>query len=147
MNSGQFNLLLADDDPDDRIFFKDALDDLSVEATLTTVNDGVELMNFLNSNSSNLPDLLFLDINMPRKNGFECLTEIKTNTKLKELRVIIYSTSLDKDIANLFYKNGAQYYLRKQGEFSKLKKLINEVLVVSKANPVQPPPEKFILHS
>ena len=140
-------LLLADDDTDDRIFFKDALDDLAVEAALLTVDDGVELMNFLHAEAAILPDLLFLDINMPRKNGFECLAEIKTHSKLRELPVIIFSTSLDRETADLLYDNGAQYFIRKPGDFTKLKKLIHEALeLTSQPNPAQPPRNEFILH-
>ena len=74
----QYNLLLADDDEDDCDFFKEALDELLLPTSLVTVNDGVQLMDFLSeSGAENLPDILFLDLNMPRKNGLECLTEIK----------------------------------------------------------------------
>ena len=147
MDKAKVNLLLADDDTDDRIFFQDALQDLSVKAALYTVEDGVELMNFLTSEATILPDLLFLDINMPRKNGFECLSEIKTNTKLKELPVIIFSTSLDREMADKFYDNGAHYYIRKPGDFIKLKRLISDALVLAtQPNSVQPPREEFILH-
>ena len=146
MDKAKVNLLLADDDTDDRIFFHDALQDLSVKAVLYTVEDGIELMNFLTSEATILPDLLFLDINMPRKNGFECLAEIKTNTKLKELPVIIFSTSLDREVANKFYDNGAHFYIRKPGDFSNLKRLINDALVLtSQQNSIQPSREEFIL--
>ena len=146
MDKAKVNLLLADDDTDDRIFFKDALQDLSIKAALYTVEDGVELMNFLTSEATILPDLLFLDINMPRKNGFECLAEIKSSTKLKELPVIVFSTSLDREVADKFYDKGAHYYIRKPGDFAKLKRLINDALVLtSQPNAVQPPREEFIL--
>lgn len=146
MDKAKVNLLLADDDTDDRIFFHDALQDLSVKAVLYTVEDGIELMNFLTSEATILPDLLFLDINMPRKNGFECLAEIKTNTKLKELPVIIFSTSLDREVANKFYDHGAHFYIRKPGDFSNLKRLINDALVLtSQQNSIQPSREEFIL--
>src|SRR6186997_3602273 len=98
------NLLLADDDIDDCTFFEDALEDLSISATLLTVNDVVQLMNFLSANSNNLPDVLFLDLNMPRKSGFECLSEIKLIDELKHLPVIIFSTSLDINIVDLLYE-------------------------------------------
>jgi CheY-like chemotaxis protein len=82
------NLLLADDDHDDCIFFKAALGGIDQQLNLTVVNDGVELMEFLSSQTGPLPDVLFLDLNMPRKNGFECMNEIKSNEKLKTLPVI-----------------------------------------------------------
>jgi|ERR1700744_782057 len=139
-------LLLADDDKDDRLFFKEALDELSLSVNLTTVNDGEELMQFLTKKDTNLPTLIFLDINMPRKNGLECLTEIKLDEKLKKLPVIIFSTSMDPDMINLLYKKGAQHYIHKPSEFSKLKKAIHDVLTLMlEENDVQPVKEKFIV--
>lgn len=147
MNRQRYNLLLADDDEDDCAFFRDALDDLLLPVSLVTVNDGVQLMEFLENNSSdNLPDILFLDLNMPRKNGVECLTEIKQIDDLKNLPVIIFSTSLDMEIVDKMYEKGAIYYIRKPGDFSKLKKVIENALTVTAENNFkQPKKEHFIL--
>ena len=104
------NLLLADDDIDDCTFFEDALEELPISATLLTVNDGVQLMNYLSAKSDNLPDALFLDLNMPRKSGFECLSEIKLINKLKDLPVIIFSTSLNMEVVDLLYQRSPLLY-------------------------------------
>lgn len=119
------HLLLADDDTDDCLFFQEALEELTIATNLTTVNDGVQLMEFLNRAAS-LPDALFLDLNMPRKSGFECLTELKKSKSFKEIPVIIFSTSLDQEVVNMLYNNGAHYYIRKPGDFNILKKVIEE---------------------
>lgn len=147
MNKQNYNLLLADDDEDDCAFFKEALDELPVSTVLTTVNDGVELMEFLSKNgASKLPDILFLDLNMPRKNGSECLTEIKQIEELKDLPVIIFSTSLDMSIVDQMYEKGAAYYIRKPGDFTKLKKVIGDALKISSENNFeQPSRDQFIL--
>ena len=143
----KYNLLLADDDEDDCDFFREALDELPVPTNLVTVNDGVQLMDFLSQNSTeNLPDILFLDLNMPRKNGLECLTEIKQKEEYKDLPVIIFSTSLDRDIVDLVYEKGAVHYIRKPGEFAKLKKVIASALrIASESNFKKPVKEDFIL--
>jgi CheY-like chemotaxis protein len=107
MDAISHTLLLADDDSDDCIFFKDALDELPVSANLITVKDGVELMELLSESQTVLPDILFLDLNMPRKTGFECLFEIKANEKLKHLPIVILSTSLDLKVVNSLYDMGA----------------------------------------
>ncbi|HMK04370.1 MAG TPA: response regulator [Ferruginibacter sp.] len=139
-------LMLADDDPDDCMFFKEALEEIPLDTDLTTVNDGVELMQFLNATAAHLPDLLFLDLNMPLKAGFQCLVEIKENEKLKELPVIIYSTSMDHDVVNMLYEKGAHYYICKPPEFSLLKKVIHEALLVTMKNGLsRPPKEKFVI--
>jgi len=141
-------LLLADDDKDDCLFFKDALSELPVTADLTTVHDGEQLMDLLGDETiiPPLPHVLFLDINMPRKNGFECLAEIKSDEKLKLLPIIIFSTSFEQDVVNLLYKNGAQHYIRKPAEFSQLKKVIYQALLLAtQENALQPPKENFVL--
>lgn len=143
----EYNLLLADDDDDDCDFFKEALDEISVNANLSMVHDGVQLMERLeNTALNNLPDVVFLDLNMPRKNGLECLAEIKANQKLQNLPVIIFSTSLDSEIVDNLYKKGASYYIRKPGDFSKLKKVIEKALTTASENQFkQPERTNFIL--
>lgn len=123
----QLNLLLADDDNGYCFFFNKVLEELPVKIQLATVEDGEELMQYLSKNRKHLPDLLFLDLNMPRKNGSECLEEIKRNKKLKNLPVIIYSSSLNEDVADLLYQKGAHYYIRKT-DCIELKKTIHEAL-------------------
>lgn len=109
-----FKILLADDDKDDRYFFKKALNSLSVEEyQLEMVADGEELMNYLTENCNNLPDVIFLDINMPRKNGIECLTEIKQSEQFRQVPVIMYSTSAFDNVAKSLYQKGAHYYFQK----------------------------------
>ena len=140
-------LLLADDDMDDRLFFEDAIEELFTSYKLSTVTDGVELMEVLFDNSEQLPDILFLDINMPRKNGCECLAEIKANDMLKKIPVVIFSTSLDMEIVNKLYENGAHYYIRKPGDFNVLKKVIYQATVLLKEDNInQPERSNFIMH-
>lgn len=140
-------LLLADDDKDDCDLFKEALDELPVTADLLMVHDGEQLMQLL-SKKDPLPQMLFLDLNMPRKNGFECLSEIKKNDLLKDLPVIIFSTSYDSDIVNLLYTTGAHYYISKPNEFDKLKDVIQRALSSVVQNHTKPPGrEQFELRS
>lgn len=128
MNSNQLNILLADDDTDDCLFFKQALEKLPLYTHLNTVHDGEQLMKLLVFETNTLPDVLFLDLNMPRKSGFECLAEIKHNEKLKLLPVIVFSTSYDHDRVTSLYQNGAQYFMRKPAAFSQLKNIIHLAL-------------------
>lgn len=137
MNSKQLNILLADDDQDDRSFFDKALKELPIATHLTTVNDGEQLMNYLSENAGQLPGILFLDINMPCKNGIECLSEIKQNEKLKNLPVVIFSTSSTRGydmnhegggLVNSLFKKGANVYVRKPSDFEKLKQVISHAL-------------------
>jgi DNA-binding NtrC family response regulator len=146
MDQKKYNILLADDDLDDCLFFKEALEELSYSFSLQTVNNGEELMSCLMSKSNILPDILFLDLNMPRKTGYDCLSEIKFHDKLKDLPVIIYSTSLDHEVANLLYEKGATHYIRKPGDFGKLKGVIREALnAISRKTTSKPSKEEFII--
>src|SRR5690606_25303319 len=95
---------------------------------LSTANDGVELMRLLKNGLPNLPDMLFLDLNMPRKTGYECLAEIRQHKDLKLLPIIVISTSFEHDVVNLLYKNGADFYIRKPGDFTVLKQLIHKAI-------------------
>jgi len=146
MNLKQLNILLADDDTDDCIFFENALGELLLSTNLTTVHDGEQLMQLLTNVTNELPHILFLDLNMPRKNGFECLSEIKQNKKLKNLPVVIFSTSFEQEVVNLLYKNGAQYFIRKPALFLQFKKIILYTLtLILQENISQPTKENFVL--
>ena len=130
MATNQLRVLLADDDRDDCLFFKEALEELPLSTRLTIVNDGDQLMKLLLKNISRLPHVLFLDLNMPRKNGFECLTEIKLNDKLKSLPAIMYSTSFEQDVIDRLYQNGAQHFIRKPFDFLQFKRVIHYSLTL-----------------
>ena len=146
MNLKQLNILLADDDTDDCVFFKNALKDLVIPTSLIAVHDGEQLMHLLINETLELPHILFLDLNMPRKNGFECLTEIKLNKKLKQLPVIVFSTSFEQEMVNMLYKNGAQFFIRKPSEFLQFKKIIQQALtLVVQGDISQPNSENFVL--
>ena len=140
------NILLADDDIDDCIFFKEAVGELLIPTSFRIVQEGEQLMQLLTNEAAELPDVLFLDLNMPRKNGFECLAEIKGNKKLSQLPVIIFSTSLEQEVVKQLYKNGAQYFIRKPAEFSQFKKIIQQTItIIAKGNISQPARESFVL--
>jgi CheY-like chemotaxis protein len=123
-------ILLADDDEDDRLFFKDAIEDLKMDTVVTTVNDGIQLMDYLNETEV-LPHVVFLDLNMPRKGGIECLQEIRNSKSLKDLSIAIYSTSgSEHDIEETFIK-GANVYIKKPNDFNSLKKVLSEVISIN----------------
>jgi len=123
------NILLADDDEDDRMIFTEIVGQMDEVANLRTVSDGQQLIQLLSGGAS-LPDVIFLDLNMPNKNGKECLKEIKTNPTLLHLPVIIYSTSAaEKDIRDT-YNQGASLYIQKPSNIKGLKKTLAKVLSI-----------------
>ena len=118
-------ILLAEDDEDDYLLFCEVIKDYKGRVKLIWVKNGEELMSVLKHEKA---DMVFLDINMPLKNGFECLTEIRSNEKLKHLPVIIFSTSNDNKLVNWMYNAGANLYLCKPTEYKKLKSSIHTVI-------------------
>lgn len=141
-------LLLADDDASDRFLFKKALEGLSLPVTLEEVQNGNELLNWLSGNESPVPDILYLDLNLPLNNGYACLAKIRLIEKLKDLPIVIYSNSFDPLTAAALHGFGAHYYLRKPLDFIQLKKLIRETIFqITAGDKTQPPIEHFVLNA
>ena len=125
------NIALADDDEDDRILFAEAMGQITIKTKLAIFTNGQELMDYLLLPELVLPQLIFLDLNMPIKNGMQCLNEIRKNDRLKDLIVAIYSTSSsEKDIEETFVK-GANIYINKPNSFSELKEAVEKVLQIN----------------
>lgn len=130
-NKNYVEILLVDDDQDDRNIFSDALSELKIETNLTMLEDGRDLVSFLEDPKRKLPDILFLDLNMPYKSGVECLIDIRKIEKFRNLSIAIYSTSTsEKDMEDTFI-NGANIYIKKPNDFTKLKKVLNDVVSIN----------------
>ena len=130
-NKDLMHILIADDDEDDRTFFSEAMTELKMNSKLTLFNDGKDLMDYLTDPEITLPHILFLDLNMPYMSGFECLKMIRANNRFRDVSIAIYSTSSsEKDIEETFIE-GANIYIKKPNDFTKLKKVIKEVLNIN----------------
>lgn len=140
-------ILLVDDDPDEHLLFEDALKELSGAPRLAYARDGQQLMQFLNTEKAELPAIIFLDLNMPRMNGFECLQEIRKSLKLKRIPVVIFSTTSQTQTIDKVYEQGANYYIRKPNTFAMLKEVIERMLEIDWShNKDQPSKENFVLN-
>jgi len=143
----RFSILLADDDDDDRLLFVDALESIGahIEARIGIAFDGGQLMSRLLDSNNRLPDILFLDLNMPCKNGMECLQEIRTNEKLEHLMVAVFTTSSNQRYIDAAFEAGANLYIVKPGNFNELTLTLEKVLSLDwrKYQP-QPPKAKFV---
>ncbi len=131
MEKEYIHIILADDDEDDRLFFTDAFDELKISTKVQTCNDGVELMNYLNKDDSVLPNVLFLDLNMPMKNGIECLHEIKSDKRFDDIIIAIYSTSSSEEHIEETFICGANIYIKKPSDFSELKRILSYVVTLN----------------
>ncbi len=135
MNTQLIHVLLADDDIEDRLLFKEALKDLPISTSFETVYDGVFLMDYLRENQDHLPDVLFLDLNMPRKSGFECLAEIQQDATLSQIPTIIYTSNrppdgCEHDEINMMFKLDGHYYIQKPADFNELQQVILGALAI-----------------
>ncbi|MDP3451929.1 MAG: response regulator [Bacteroidales bacterium] len=131
MNNKPLHILLADDDEGDRLLFKLAFSELKIKTIVSTVSSGIQLMEYLNMKEVPLPYILFLDLNMPPKSGLECLKEIKSNKNLKDVLIVIYSTSdNEKDIDETFH-NGANVYITKPNDFNILKQVLEKAVMTA----------------
>ncbi|MGK2861630.1 MAG: response regulator [Chitinophagaceae bacterium] len=129
MNNETFHILLVDDDEGDRLLFKDALEELEIKSSVHVMRNGMELMTYLNQTKSCLPDLIFLDLNMPRKSGLECLKEIRSNEELKDIYITIYSTSKNEKDIEIAFRNGANVYITKPDDFNTLKQVLKNAVM------------------
>jgi CheY-like chemotaxis protein len=111
-------ILLADDDEDDRQLFEEAISHIHPGLQIENAETGYDLLKKLATGQK--PDIVFLDLNMPGKNGKECLAEIRSNKNWKDIPVIIYSTSFSKKDISDTYIAGANLYLLKPTSFPEL---------------------------
>ncbi|RZJ39531.1 MAG: response regulator [Chryseobacterium sp.] len=121
------NILQIDDDTDDCELFMEALEEIS-SARYTAIYDPVEALRKLVKHEIE-PDVIFLDLNMPIMSGIEFLTEIKKEEKLKEIPVIIFSTSQLDHIINEAKDHGAQDFISKPNNFNDLKEILSKYSV------------------
>ncbi len=125
-------IYLAEDDEDDRILFLEVLKEIHPEIGVKVFEDGQRLLDSLHEAENDKPKILFLDINMPCKNGFECLKEIKCRVGcLSGVKIIMFSTSSSTLHIELSYKLGADGYAIKPGSFNELKDLLQEIIAIN----------------
>lgn len=138
-------VLMADDDPDDRELFAAAVRDIAPKVHVSTCRNGLELMRLLHDQSVALPDVIFLDLNMPFKSGQECLEEIRATTRLQSIPVVIYSTSTNMEYINQTYDQGADFYLAKPDSFRDLKLVTSKLFELDWDTHKRPEKEKYLL--
>lgn len=128
MNPSLINILIADDDKDDVDLLTEALQDVLPSCSCINMPDGIAALRFIKTNPH--PDLVFLDLNMPLKNGINCLKDISNLNLLPNTPIVIYSTSKNiKDIDEA-YQYGAKFYIIKPASFNELKRIIKRAISI-----------------
>ena len=116
--------LLIDDDIEDTFIFKEVLESMESQINFQNAKDGLEALQLL-KDSVELPDTIFLDLNMPRMNGKECLAKLKSDPHLKQVPVIIYTTSLQSSDIEETLQKGATCFIAKPTSIKDLKKILS----------------------
>ncbi len=127
MKKKAITLLLADDDTDDCLFVQEAMDEARLSNKLEVVNDGEQLLDFLHRRGAYqtlagepLPGLILLDLNMPRLDGREALTQIKNDPRLKSIPIVVLTTSKAEEDIIRSYDLGVNSYITKPVTFEGL---------------------------
>src|SRR5688500_4904793 len=142
-NQGSIDrVLLVDDDADDRMFFKDAVSEINPAVICELSSNGKEAL--IRLNFAPLPNMIFLDLNMPVMNGLDCLNEIKNSASIKDIPVIIFTTTSDQNAMKRSYEMGAAAYFRKPNDFPSLMENLKSLLTGEfKFKPLQDNSLKF----
>jgi CheY-like chemotaxis protein len=127
-------VLIVDDDHEDCELFHEAIHDIDPVIKCWTARDGRQAINLLTKELVLLPDYIFLDINMPLMNGKETLNEIKKNTRLRDIPVIMYSTTSDTKEIQSYYKLGAHDFLIKPNNFNKLVEALSSIIISTRTS-------------
>src|SRR6218665_3801626 len=122
------NVVLAEDDKDYQEIFNNALTEVNIPTTLTVVSDGVELMKTLQSPDSPSYNIVVLDINMPKKDGIECLKEIRLDKNLSNTFSVILTSTFDPLIKANAYDAGANLFLTKPENFDDYVETVRKIL-------------------
>ena len=128
MNKYSLNILIVDDDEDDSLTLADAIQSVLPSCNLHFEGDGIAALRFIKTKIP--PDLVFLDLNLPLKNGMDCLKEISGLNLLPDTPIVIYSTSGSIEEIDLCYRYGAMFYIVKPTSDKELTKLITRAISI-----------------
>ena len=139
----KLHVLFVDDDSDESYLFNEALEHAGLNIQLSRAADGNDLLSFLHKEAA--PDLVFMDINMPYKDGVEALTEIRKDPNFNDIPVVIYSTSNNKSRISACYANGANLFVIKPEDFDEMVQMVKKVCLIDWKNYTKPSLEQFVL--
>jgi len=120
-------IFLVDDDVDDQLLFTEALKEIDESIECDIANNGRDAIDQLKKRSQ-LPEILFLDLNMPFMNGYECLSQLKGETNLATIPIVIFTTSNDPKDVEITHQLGADVFLSKPNEFNLLREKLERIL-------------------
>ena len=125
-----YNILVAEDNPDDVFLIQLALSDSNINGSTVVVNNGKRIINYLKEvedTKNKMPDLILLDINLPKVTGLEALKQLKALPRAKEIPIVIFTSSDAISDMNYCYENGADLYFKKPNNISELKGIMRQI--------------------
>ena len=125
-------IVFAEDDEDDQLYFREAFHEINKDIHLSFVSNGIQLIKLLNDF---LPDLLFLDLEMPYKDGLQCLVELRDNSVSNKLPVVILSSTMNPANVQTAYELGADLFLHKSSRYSEYSDCLKKVLLMDWDHP------------
>lgn len=141
------HVIMAEDDDDDYMVFSLAISELSVKVLLTRAENGEILFKLLEEGERN-PDMLFLDLLMPCKDGKQCIKEIRANKKYDSMPIIVYSSLDDLQSIEFCYREGSNLYAIKPNSMLELKDILEKILSVNwKKMMYYPPMSRFVVNA
>lgn len=131
MNKEYLNVILADSDEENQIVFKSIFKDLKIDVRIQNMYNGADLLEYLNNDESLVPEILFMNYDIPGKNSLECLEEIKMDFRFSNMTVAAYSDHLSEEETEGFFIKGGNVFINKPVEYKALKKVLSEVIAIS----------------
>jgi DNA-binding response OmpR family regulator len=122
--------LIIDDDPDDQEIFEMCVRNVKSDVDFLALSSGVDAVVLLRSDDKYVPDYIFLDVNMPKMNGIDCLRELKQIKRLEHTKIFIYSTTTDKKVAAHSKELGANDYIVKPASTTELKNKLHTIFSI-----------------
>jgi CheY-like chemotaxis protein len=142
-----FQIVLADDDADDRSLFREAVFQASSSTELVTLEDGQQLLDYLNNiEKPPPPHIIFLDINMPCKTGDVCLKEIRSKKKFRDVPIVMFSTSSHLPDINESYESGANMYVSKSVFFEDEVSILRQIMSTDWTTYIPKPPKSNFVY-
>lgn len=144
LNESTRHIMVAEDDDDDYLIFSVALQDVQIAVALVRAENGDVLMKLL---EESIPEILFLDLEMPCKNGRECLKEIRSNKKFDNLPIIIYTSFRDPRAIEYTFREGANIYAFKPNNIRELTEILRRILTINWKNLLYyPTKDEFVIN-
>lgn len=131
MTREYLNVVLKDHDEGNHIFFSTIFQDLKIDIKFQAFFSEADLMQYLNRKSAPVPDVLFMNYDMPENDALDCLDEIKSNERYSTMTVAVYSEQISSAEEEEIFVRGANVFMRKPALYQDLRKRVNEIMAVS----------------